>query len=144
MNPNTITTAAAIAHEPWPNAIDLAATVAFFALVVLVPALGYLAMFRDFRTYLRSLSRVLVVARESLAGIPAWARDQTPRCVLALGLRMPCTEEDLKRAYRQRVKQLHPDHGGDQRRFLLLQSQFEQAMAFLVREAEEQQGDRVA
>jgi hypothetical protein len=44
---------------------------------------------------------------------------------------LPCTVEDLKHAYRQRVKELHPDHGGDQRRFLILQAQFEEALAFV-------------
>jgi len=55
----------------------------------------------------------------------------TPRCVAALGLRMPCSEEQLKEAYRAKVKVLHPDHGGDKRRFLWLQSQFEEALALL-------------
>jgi curved DNA-binding protein CbpA len=44
---------------------------------------------------------------------------------------MPCTEDDVMRAYRKKVKRLHPDRGGDQRRFLVLQSDFEQAIAFI-------------
>jgi hypothetical protein len=86
----------------------------------------------DIRAYLRSLNRALsIVAKWSLPGIPDWARRETPRAVAAFGLRFPCTEEQLKQAYRKRVKQLHPDHGGDQRRFMLLQAQFEEALALV-------------
>ncbi|MEX0677834.1 MAG: J domain-containing protein [Pirellulales bacterium] len=116
---------------PWPNTLDLIATVTFLALVLLLPALGYVFMVLDIRAYLRSLERRLILAAQSLRGIPAWARYHTPRSVAALGLLMPCTEEELKRAYRQRVMQLHPDRGGDQRRFLLLQAHFEEALAIV-------------
>jgi hypothetical protein len=34
-------------------------------------------------------------------------------------------------AYRQKVKELHPDHGGDERRFLILQAQFEEALTLI-------------
>jgi hypothetical protein len=122
-----------LANDP----IDLAATATFLALVLLVPLAGYVFMVLDFRAYLRSLKRGLVLASQAFAGIPAWARPYTPRAIAALGLRLPCTEEDLKRAYRQRVKLLHPDHGGDERRFLLLQAQFEEALVIV---AEIQQG----
>ncbi len=65
-------------------------------------------------------------------GVPGWARRDTPRAVAAFGLRLPCSEEDLKHAYRKRVVQLHPDHGGDQRRFMMLQANFEEALAIVV------------
>jgi hypothetical protein len=71
------------------------------------------------------------VVANYLPHIPAWARQETPRCLVALGLRMPCTEADVLRSYRKKVKRLHPDRGGDQRRFLLLQADFEQALAYL-------------
>lgn len=121
------------AAESWPNGVDLVATTLFLAAVLLVPAAGYVFMVLDFRAYLRSLHRGLVKLGHYLpfGEVPAWARQDTPRAIAALGLRMPCNEEDLKRAYRDRVKQLHPDHGGDQRRFLLLQAHFEEAMAIL-------------
>ena len=117
-----------MSSDTWPNSIDLFAILLFLAAVVLVPAAGYVFMVLDIRAYLRSLKRGLVLASRVFTGIPSWARQDTPRAVAALGLKMPCTEEDLKSAYRQKVKQLHPDHGGDQRRFLLLQSQFEEAL----------------
>jgi hypothetical protein len=122
---------ALIPSEPWPNAVDLLATIAFLSLVLFLPLLGYVFMILDIRAYLRSLQRGLILAARTVSGIPDWARFQTPRAIAALGLRMPCSEADLKRAYRERVKRLHPDHGGDQRRFLLLQSQFEEALAIL-------------
>jgi hypothetical protein len=120
-----------IPSEPWPNTLDLVATVAFLSLVVLLPAVGYVFMWLDFRAYLRSLRRGLILAAHSFRGIPAWARHQTPRSVAALGLMMPCTVDDLKRAYRSKVMQLHPDRGGDQRRFMMLQAEFEEALALL-------------
>jgi curved DNA-binding protein CbpA len=48
-----------------------------------------------------------------------------------MGLRAPCTEEDVKRVYRCLAEQLHPDRGGDTRRFLLLQEQFEKALHYV-------------
>ncbi len=120
----------AIPHH-WPTPLDSAATAAFLAVVVLLPAIGYGFMLLDFRAYLRSLRRGLIRASQYVAGIPDWARGDTPRAIAALGLRLPCTEDDLKRAYRQQVKRLHPDHGGDPRRFLLLQAHFEEALALV-------------
>ena len=115
----------------WPNGLDLTITGLFLTLVVTLPTAGYVFMAIDFRAHLRSLRRGLVLLVRSMPEVPAWARRETPRSIAALGLRFPCSEEDLKRAYRQRVKQLHPDHGGDQRRFLILQSQFEEALAIV-------------
>jgi hypothetical protein len=123
-------------HSSWPSGVDLTVTVTFVAIALLVPAAGYVFMVLDFRAYLRSLRRTLVVVTQwTLPGIPSWARRETPRAIAALGLRIPCTEEDLKRAYRARVKLLHPDHGGDERRFLMLQANFEEALAILSGEA---------
>jgi hypothetical protein len=119
-----------ISSGSWPNAIDLTATIAFLALVVLVPAAGYVFMVLDF------------LAAHAFRGIPGWAREQTPRSIAALGLSLPCTEADLKQAYRQRVKLLHPDHGGDQRRFLRLQADFEEALAYLTSRARAEQAHR--
>jgi len=124
-----------ISPEHWPNSLDLVVTVAFLALAVIVPAIGYVFMVLDFRAYLRSLRRGLVTITHYMSGIPDWASYETPRSIAALGLRMPCTEEDLKRAYRSLVKQFHPDHGGDERRFLLLQANFEEALEILHRES---------
>lgn len=120
-----------LSSHSWPNAIDLLATIAFLAVVVLVPAAGYVFMVLDFRAYLRSLRRSLIRVGRRVREFPEWTHRDTPRPIAAMGLRLPCTEEDLKRAYRKRVKRLHPDQGGDQRRFLLLQSQFEEALAII-------------
>jgi hypothetical protein len=118
----------------WPNALDLALTCAFLAVVVILPAIGYVFMVLDIRAYLRSLRRGLISLAHGVYYLPEWARRETPPSIAALGLRLPCSEEDLKRAYRTRVKRLHPDHGGDQRRFLQLQAQFEEALTLVARE----------
>jgi hypothetical protein len=123
-----------VSSSPWPNSLDLAVTAAFLALALIVPAIGYVFMVIDVRAYLRSLGRGLVHISRYMAEIPDWARHDTPRSIAAFGLRMPCTDEDLKRSYRHLVKQLHPDHGGDERRFLLLQADFEEALEILHRE----------
>lgn len=118
-----------VAH--WPTGLDALATTVFLALVTMTPAVGYLFMVKDFRSYMRSLRRALIKVRNYFPYVPEWARRETPGCLLALGLQFPCSEEELKQAYRRRVKALHPDRGGDQRRFLLLQSHFEQALRLL-------------
>ena len=48
-----------------------------------------------------------------------------------LGVPRDASADDLKRAYRTQVQRLHPDHGGDERRFLLLQAHFEEALAIV-------------
>lgn len=116
---------------PFSDPLDSTVIAIFLAVVVLVPLAGYVFMVLDFRAYLRSLRRVVIVATQTFTSLPGWAKVYTPRPIAALGLRMPCTEEDLKRAYRQKVKELHPDRGGDQRRFMILQAQFEEALAII-------------
>lgn len=112
----------------WPDGLDLTLTALFLLAAFVLPATGYFFMVADYRAYLRSLRRFLAHYVAPPAGSPDWAYVQTPRCVAAFGLTLPCTEEDLMGAYRRRVKQLHPDHGGDKRRFLLTQQQFEEAL----------------
>ena len=121
-------------HSAWPDGIDLAATLGFLGLVFGILAIGYGFMVADFRAYLRSLRRALVLVSRGLRDIPEWARVHTPPCITAFGLRLPCTAEDVKHAYRRRVKRLHPDRGGDARTFQLLQKQFEEALRFLAEE----------
>jgi hypothetical protein len=115
----------------WPDGIDYAVIAWYAAFAFGLPILGYVCMVLDFRAYLRSLRRAILVVTGYRTELPEWVRKNTPRCILALGLVMPCTAEEILAAYRHKVKQLHPDRGGDRREFLRLQAHFEQAMAFL-------------
>jgi hypothetical protein len=45
-----------------------------------------------------------------------------------LGLQYPCSQADIKRAYRNKAKVLHPDSGGSHDEFIRLQSAYEDAM----------------
>ncbi len=120
-----------LADGHWPDSLDATVTTIFLAAVVGIATLGYVFMVLDYRAYLRSLRRALVKVINYLPNVPEWARVETPRCIAAFGLRMPCTKQDLMRAYRTKVKKLHPDRGGDKRRFLILQQNFEEATAYL-------------
>ena len=117
--------------KSWPDGVDRVATAGYFALAFGLPLLGYACMVLDFRAYLRSLRRAIMVVTGYRTELPEWVRKNTPRCILALGLTMPCTADDILVAYRRKVKELHPDRGGDRREFLRLQAHFEQAMAFI-------------
>ena len=117
--------------NPWPDGIDSAAIAWYLAIAFGLPILGYVSMVLDFRAYLRSLRRAIMVVTGYRTELPEWVRKNTPRCILALGLVMPCTTDDILAAYRRKVKLLHPDRGGDRREFLRLQAHFEQAMAFV-------------
>jgi hypothetical protein len=120
-----------LAARHWPDAFDLFVLALIGAALVGILVAGHALMLIDFRRYLRSLRRTIIMVANYLPHIPAWARQDTPRCLVALGLRMPCTEADVLRSYRKKVKRLHPDRGGDQCRFLVLQADFEQALAYL-------------
>src|SRR5262245_39616237 len=124
-----------LAVEHWPDVIDFWATFGLLGVALAAVVAGYAFMVVDFRAYLRSLPRVLARVVRHFPQVPEWARYETPAAVAAFGLRMPCTEDDLKQAYRLRVKKLHPDRGGDKRKFLRLQTQFEEALKYLREQA---------
>ena len=124
-----------LATDAWPDSLDSLTVAMFLVAVVVVPALGYVFMLLDFRAYLRSLRRALVRVVYYVPELPQWAQHETPRCVAAFGLRLPCSEEELKRAYLSQVKELHPDRGGDRQRFMILQGHFEAAQTVIQRSA---------
>src|SRR3990172_5521661 len=129
--PTTCLLLAADALKSWPDGIDAAAITWYVALAFGAPILGYVCMVLDFRAYLRSLRRAIMVVAGYRTELPEWIRKNTPRCILALGLVMPCTADEILAAYRRKVKKLRPDRGGDRREFLRLQAHFEQAMAIV-------------
>jgi hypothetical protein len=49
-------------------------------------------------------------------------------CLLALGLDGSATVRDVKRAYRRKAKELHPDTGGDAAAFTVLHQDYERAL----------------
>lgn len=120
--------------RPWPDALDIASMTYLAVVLVGVPLLGYVFLALDVRAYLRSLRRalVVVVGRRSVE-VPPWLmRWDTPACLRSLGLEAEgLTRERVLSAYRERVKSVHPDVGGDRRRFAALQRDFEQAIALL-------------
>jgi hypothetical protein len=121
--------AADLPVRQWPDSVDAAALAMYAGVAFGLPAVGYWLMALDIRRYLRSLRRALVVvARAATPLTPYWARRDDPPCLVALDLQMPCTEEEVLAAYRKRVKDLHPDRGGDLQAFLQLQRHFEQAL----------------
>jgi hypothetical protein len=54
-----------------------------------------------------------------------------PQFAVTLGLLPPYTLEDVKRAYMDKVKDAHPDHGGDRHEFERIQTAFESAQEYL-------------
>jgi hypothetical protein len=59
------------------------------------------------------------------------------KCIQMLNLSWPCTEADVKGAYRRLVKSTHPDGGGSQEQFLALQETYEQALQLCRRYSDE-------
>jgi hypothetical protein len=124
------------ATATWPDGIDLALTAIYVGLILGVPALGYVLMYLDFRRYLRSLRRALVLVTGIRYDTPYWALRARPDCLKSLGLDLPCTEADVVAAYRERAKSQHPDRGGEKAQFLKLQRHYEQALALVRHEQE--------
>lgn len=115
----------------WPDAIDLGIIGLFVAIGIGLPILGHWLAILDLRAYLRSLRGMLVKASHVFPGMPNWARYHTPGCLIALGLKLPCTEDDVKIAYRALAQIHHPDRGGDREKFTMLQRHFDNSIAFL-------------
>ncbi len=112
----------------WPDGIDASITASYLAVVLGIPLLGYVVMVLDFRRYLRSLRRALVVVSRAATSVPYWALLERPACLRAFDLKLPCTETDVLAAYREKAKTLHPDRGGDLQQFLRLQKHLEEAL----------------
>lgn len=115
----------------WPDGIDLLILSGLGVVVVIALIFGLGYWFADLRAWLRACGRKLVLVRDYLPQIPLWARHKTPRSLRVFGLKLPCDEQDLLQAYRQKVKGNHPDHGGDLEDFMQLQTDFEEARRFL-------------
>jgi hypothetical protein len=54
-----------------------------------------------------------------------------PAFAVTLGLLPPYSMDDVKRAYREKVKDAHPDRGGDPKTFERIQTAFEEAGEYL-------------
>ena len=142
--PALLLVAEALEAPSWPagmDGVDGLLTFGYLAVIIGVPVLGYAVMVMDFRRYLRSLRRAMVMVAQSVRKVPYWALNEQPSCLTELGLRLPCTEEEVMAAYRERVKELHPDRGGDLQSFLRLQKHFEQAMYLVRGQARQEAGE---
>jgi hypothetical protein len=67
--------------------------------------------------------------------MPAYSKNDgvsdRPEFAATLGLLPPYTMDDVKRAYREKVKDAHPDRGGDRDSFDRIQRAYEEAGAYL-------------
>jgi hypothetical protein len=59
------------------------------------------------------------------------ATSERPAFAVTLGLLPPYSMDDVKRAYRDKVKDAHPDRGGDRDMFERIQTAFEEAGEYL-------------
>ncbi|TWT88648.1 hypothetical protein Mal64_21350 [Pseudobythopirellula maris] len=114
--------------EPWPDAVDSTAILYLAAVLIGLPAAGYVFAVLDYRAYLRSLKHALVVVSGYMGATPYWALRDRPECLREFGLTEPVTREEVYAAYRQRVKHAHPDRGGDRREFDRLQQHLQDAL----------------
>jgi hypothetical protein len=56
--------------------------------------------------------------------------DNRPDFLVKLGLALPCSPEDVKQAYLERAKTMHPDAGGTVEGFVALQEAYEKAAEY--------------
>lgn len=124
-----------------PDTFDWVVTIGFVVFVSLAIIAGIFFSLVDLQACYRAWRKVLIVMRDYLPSIPRWAKHRTPHCLLVFNLKLPCTQTQLLQAYRQLVKTMHPDVGGDLQQFMKLQSEFEQAKLFLHELEQEQTED---
>jgi hypothetical protein len=56
--------------------------------------------------------------------------DGRPDFLVTLGILLPCSEEDVKQAYRSKVHEMHPDTGGDAETFKQFQEAYQRALEY--------------
>ena len=110
-------------------AADAVAAAWFVTLFFGAPLLGWALLVLDIRAYYRKLRRALVLVSQYRFDTPLWAIRQRPECLQELGIELGATRDEVMAAYRRRVKHVHPDRGGDRRRFERLQRSLAEALA---------------
>lgn len=124
------------------DVVELSTIALYVGGIILLPLIGYWLTIVDIRAYMRAIKGVLVKVRSRFHDdqgneiVPEWVLRDTPPCITALGLSWPCTEAQIKEAYRKLAEKNHPDLGGNRQKFLAIQSHFEQAVR-LVRQPNE-------
>ena len=70
------------------------------------------------------------MAEISSASRPSPDVDGRPDFLVRLGVLLPCNEEDVKAAYRTKVKTAHPDTGGSVEAFRQVEEDYQSALQF--------------
>jgi hypothetical protein len=55
----------------------------------------------------------------------------SPPCLVELGLKLPCSVEQVEQAFSRKVRTAHPDRGGDVESFVRLRAAYLEALALL-------------
>lgn len=73
------------------------------------------------------------IAREDewrrMSGVNGGSASRQPNCFTALGLSPGRTKKDIKKAFRRKSRELHPDSGGDHESFIALRAAYENALS---------------
>jgi hypothetical protein len=84
--------------------------------------------FRAYETA-RQANRVF---QETAASQTTRSTGDLPACIGLLGLPWPCTTQEIKQAFRSRVKTVHPDNGGSSEAFQVLHRAYKEALRLVV------------
>jgi hypothetical protein len=83
-----------------------------------------------FRAYEAARQANRVFVETYVYGATPAARSLPP-CLSLLGLSWPCTVQEIKQAFRRKVKTVHPDHGGNSADFQVLHRAYKEALTLV-------------